>query len=65
MSTALLYPRESAYLTFWHAFDIPKVVNADKEEAAYSNAQGGMVVWRTRGREGGLPWDRRNWEICE
>ncbi|KAF1977636.1 hypothetical protein BU23DRAFT_500572 [Bimuria novae-zelandiae CBS 107.79] len=24
---------------------------------------GGMVVWRSRGKEEGLPWDRRNWEV--
>jgi len=24
--------------------------------------RGGLTCWRTRGREEGLPWDRRNWE---
>ena len=25
--------------------------------------RGGMVVWRSRGKEEGLPWDRRSWEV--
>ncbi|KAF2449533.1 hypothetical protein P171DRAFT_440036 [Karstenula rhodostoma CBS 690.94] len=25
--------------------------------------RGGLVVWRSRGKEEGLPWDRRNWEV--
>jgi hypothetical protein len=24
---------------------------------------GGLIVWRSRGKEEGLPWDRRNWEV--
>lgn len=24
---------------------------------------GGMVCWRSRGRDEGLPWDRRSWEV--
>jgi hypothetical protein len=25
--------------------------------------RGGLIVWRSRGKEEGLPWDRRNWEV--
>lgn len=25
--------------------------------------RGGFVVWRSRGKEEGLPWDRRSWEV--
>lgn len=25
--------------------------------------RGGLTVWRSRGKEEGLPWDRRNWEV--
>jgi hypothetical protein len=25
--------------------------------------RGGLVVWRSRGKEEGLPWDRRSWEV--
>ncbi|KAL5375052.1 hypothetical protein DPSP01_011467 [Paraphaeosphaeria sporulosa] len=25
--------------------------------------RGGLIVWRSRGKEEGLPWDRRSWEV--
>ncbi|KAJ4295261.1 hypothetical protein N0V90_007272 [Kalmusia sp. IMI 367209] len=25
--------------------------------------RGGLICWRSRGKEEGLPWDRRNWEV--
>lgn len=43
---------------------------ASMDPPAYDRTQlkrdilsGGLIVWRSRGKEEGLPWDRRNWEV--
>lgn len=35
----------------------------DRSELKRDILRGGLIVWRSRGKEEGLPWDRRNWEV--
>lgn len=46
------------------------IILASMDPPAYDRRQlkkdilsGGLIVWRSRNREEGLPWDRRNWEV--
>lgn len=46
------------------------IILASMDPPAYSRIElkkdilrGGLIVWRSRGKEEGLPWDRRNWEV--
>lgn len=35
----------------------------NRQELKRDILRGGMVVWRSRRKEEGLPWDRRSWEV--